>query len=85
MIFSMGVTTISWMLFLQEVTTLSTTKAEYIAAMESFKEAKKLKGLIRDLLPRLSLIYVNCDSQSAIHFGRNQNTFCRRTKHIDVM
>ena len=27
---------------------------------------------------------MHCDSQSIIHLARNQNTFHRRTKHIDV-
>ena len=62
MVFTLGGTTISWMSSLQEVTTLSTAKAEYIAATESFKEAKWLKGLIRELCLRLSLICVHCDS-----------------------
>ena len=59
-------------------------EAEYIAIAESFKEAKWLKGLIRELCPRLSLVSVHCDSQSAIYLARNQNSFHRRTKHIDI-
>jgi hypothetical protein len=84
MVFTLGGTAFSWMSLLQEVTALLTTEAEYIAAEESFKEAKWLKGLIGELCPRLNSICVHCDSQSAIHLAKNQNTFHRRTKHIDV-
>ena len=84
MVFTLGGTTISWMSSLQEVTALSTTEAEYIAVVESFKEAKWLKAIIGELYLRLSSICVHCDCQSAIHLARNQNTFHRRTKHIDV-
>jgi hypothetical protein len=43
-----------------------------------------VKGSHRELCPRLNSICIHCDSQSAIHLARNQNTFHRRTKHIDV-
>ena len=43
-----------------------------------------MKSLIGELCPRLSSICVHCDSQNAIHLTRNQNTFHRRTKHINV-
>ena len=56
MVFTLGGTTISWMSSLQEVTNLSTTKAEYIATAESFEEAQWLKGLIGELCTRLSLV-----------------------------
>ena len=29
-------------------------------------------------------VSVHCDSQSAIHLARNQNTFHKRSKHIDI-
>ena len=29
-------------------------------------------------------VSVHCDSQSAIHLAKNQNTFHRRSKHIDI-
>ena len=68
---------------LQDVTTLSTTEAIYIAATKLFKEVEWLKGLISELCLSLSFVCVYCDSQSAICIARNQNTFHRRTKHID--
>ena len=33
---------------------------------------------------KVGLVSVHCDSQSAIHLARNQNTFNRRSKHIDI-
>ena len=64
--------------------TMSTTEAEYIAIAESFKEAKWHKGLVGEMCPEMSLVRVHCDIESAIHLARNQNTFHRRTKHIDI-
>ena len=63
---------------------LSTTEAEYIAAAESFKEAKWLKGLVGEMCNKVCSVSVHCDSQSAIHLAKNQNTFHRRSKHIDI-
>lgn len=85
LVFTLGGTKISWMPSLQNVTTLSTTKAEHIATTDSFKETKWLKGLIGELCSSLSLVCVYWDSQSAIHLARNMNTFHRSTKHIDIM
>ena len=56
---------------LQNVTSMSTTEGEYISVAESFKEAKWLKDLIGELCLSWGVVYVNCDSQSAIHFGIN--------------
>ena len=43
-----------------------------------------MKGLVGELCPEMSLVCVHCDSDIAIHLARNQNTFHRRTKHINV-
>lgn len=75
---------VSWQSSLQDVIVMSTTEAEYIAIAESFKEAKWLKGLVGEMCPEMSLVRVHCDSESSIHLTRNQNTFHRRTKHIDI-
>ena len=83
-VFTLGGTAVSWQSSLPNVFAMSTTEAEYIAIAESFKEAKWLKGLVGELCPEMSLVRVHCDSDSAIHLARNQNTFHRRTKHIDV-
>ena len=55
-----------------------------IIAIESFKEAKWLKGLVGEMCPEMTLVRVHCDNESAIHLAINQNTFHRRTKHIDI-
>uniref|UniRef100_A0A803N703 Retrovirus-related Pol polyprotein from transposon TNT 1-94 n=1 Tax=Chenopodium quinoa TaxID=63459 RepID=A0A803N703_CHEQI len=63
---------------------LSTTEAEFMAITEAFKEAKWLKGLVGEFSSYSSLGSVFGNSQSAIHLAKNQNTFYKRTKHIDV-
>ena len=63
---------------------LSTTEVEYIAIAKSFKEAKWLKGLVGEMCNKVRSIGVHCDSQSAMHLARNQNTFHRRSKHINI-
>ncbi|XP_056687490.1 secreted RxLR effector protein 161-like [Spinacia oleracea] len=83
-VFTLGGTAVSWKSTLQDVVALSTTKVEFMAITEAFKEAKWLKGLVGEFSPCSSLVSVFCDSQSAIHLAKNQNTFYKRTKHIDI-
>ena len=83
-VFTLGGTAVSWQSTLQDVVALSTTEAEFMAITEAFKEAKWLKGLVGEFSPCSSLVSVFCDSQSAIHLAKNQNTFYKRTKHIDI-
>lgn len=56
---------------LQSIVVLSTTKAEYISAIEGIKEAIWLRVLVNDLglLQKVTTIF--CDSQSAIHLIKN--------------
>ncbi|PKA49512.1 Retrovirus-related Pol polyprotein from transposon TNT 1-94 [Apostasia shenzhenica] len=49
-IFTLGGGPISWKATLQNIVALSTTEAEYIAAVEAAKEAVWLKGLVRELV-----------------------------------
>ncbi|KAE8707953.1 putative beta-1,3-galactosyltransferase 20 [Hibiscus syriacus] len=60
----------------------STTDAEYMAVSEAVKEAICLNGLMEDLGVVQSHISLYCDSQSAIHFAKNQ-VYHSRIKHID--
>ena len=83
-VFTLGGSVISWQSSLQDVVALSTTEAGYITVVESFKEAKWLKGLVGEMCNKVCSVSVHCDSQSAIHLARNQNTFHRRSKHIDI-
>ena len=75
---------VSWRSLLQDVIALSTTEVEYIAIAKSFKEVMWLKGLVGDICNKVCSVCVYCDSQSAIHLAKNQNTFYRRLKHIDI-
>ena len=75
---------ISWKAELQDTIALSTTEAEYMAAVEASKKALWLRGLvetfsiiIQDSVP------VHCDSQSAIHLAKDHK-YHKRMKHIDV-
>ena len=66
---------------------LSTTKAEYIAALDATKEAIWLHRLTANFSAKsridhpMSTLY--CDSQSAIHLIRNL-VYHAKTKHIEV-
>ncbi|MCO5547594.1 hypothetical protein L7F22_001045 [Adiantum nelumboides] len=62
---------------------MSTTKAEYVAALEASKEAIWLACLVLDLgiFPKKPTLH--CDSQSAINLTKNP-VFHAKTKHILV-
>ena len=62
---------------------MSTTKAEYIAAIEACKEAIWLACLVRDLGIALEMPTRYCDSHSAILLAKNL-VFHAKAKHIDV-
>lgn len=66
-----------------DVTCMSTTEAEYIAKVESFKKTV-VTSLFGELSPSFSLESVHCENESAIHLARNHNTYHRQTKHIDI-
>ena len=83
-VFTLGGSAISWQSSLQDMVALSTTEAKYIAVAESFKETKWFKGLVGEMCNKVCSVSVHCDSQSAIHLARNQNTFHRRSKHINI-
>ena len=60
---------------------LSTTEAEYMAAVEAGKEILWMKDFIGELGIRQDEYRLYCDSQSAIHLAKNA-TYHSRTKHI---
>jgi len=75
---------ISWASRKQELITLSTVEAEYIAATHAAKEAIWLCKLIGKLFPSLLLpITLYCDNQSALKLAPDDN-YRARTKHIDL-
>ena len=75
---------VSWSSKKQEIVTLSTAEAEYVAATHAAKEAIWLRRLIGEVfhsLPNRTTLY--SDSQSAIALTRD-GSYHARTKHIDI-
>jgi hypothetical protein len=80
-VFTIGGTTISWILKLQKVVALSTTEAEYVAATEASKEMIWLQRFMEELGKKQENSRLYCDSESAIHLAKN-SSFHSKTKHI---
>ena len=82
-VFTFARAAISWASKLQQVVSLSTTEAEYIALTEAAKELIWLQRLFSDFdYPQQgSALY--CDSKSAIDLAKNV-VFHSRTKRIEV-
>ena len=75
---------ISWSSKKQELITLSTAEAEYVAATHAAKEAIWLRKLFGEIYPNsLSPTFLYCDNQSALKLATADN-YHARTKHIDV-
>ncbi|RDX82006.1 hypothetical protein CR513_37258, partial [Mucuna pruriens] len=68
---------VAWQSKLQKCVALSTTEAEFIVITEACKELLWELGFVQDKY----LLF--CDSQIAIHLGKN-SIFHSRSKHIDV-
>ena len=68
---------------LQNVITMSKTKAEYTAALEVMKEVLWLKGLMAKLEMLQKIVEIHCDSSNVVYLSENP-THYERTKHIDV-
>jgi hypothetical protein len=76
--------TISWSLWKQELVTLSTAEAKYIAAMHAAKEGIWLCCLIIELFaPNTSTTPLYCDNQAVCKLATTDN-YHVRTKHIDI-
>ena len=82
-VFTMGGTTISWILKLQKVVSLSTIEAEYVAATEASKEMIWLQRFMEELGKKQENSRLYCDSQSAIHLTNN-SAFHSKTKNIQL-
>jgi hypothetical protein len=83
-IFMLAGAAISWSCKKQGVTALSSTEAEYIAAVHAAKEAIWLRHLLTELglnLDKPTTLHIN--NQSAIAIAHNPK-FHDRTKHIKV-
>jgi len=75
---------VSWSSKKQELVTLSTTEAEYVASSHASREALWLRRLIGEVFrPLQQPTPLYCDNQSAIALAQNDN-YHARTKHIDI-
>jgi hypothetical protein len=81
--FTLGGAAIFWVPRLQKNIALSTTEAEYVAAVKACKEMTWLRSLLNELEHKQVDCRLQSDSQSAIHLAKN-STFHSRTKHIDI-
>jgi hypothetical protein len=70
-VFTLAGGAISWMSKLHNIFSLSTTKAEYVAASHACKEEVWLKGLFGEFGMMQDKVKLLCDSQSAIHLTKN--------------
>ena len=83
-VFLMDGGAISWSSRKQELVTLSTAEAEYVATTHAAKEAIWLRRLIFKLFPSLkSTTTLYCDNQAALRLATDDN-YHARTKHIDI-
>src|SRR6266853_2889749 len=74
---------VSWSSRKQELITLSTAEAEYVAATHAAKEALWLRRLLFELFPSLETpTILFCDNQAVLRLIEDDN-YRARTKHID--
>ena len=75
---------ISWASRKQELVTLSTAEAKYVATTHAAKECIWLRQLTSQLFTNVtSPTILHCDNQAAIHPATDDN-YHARTKHIDI-
>jgi len=82
-VFTIAECVISWKAELQDTITLSTTKAEYMVAVEASNEALWLRGLAVTFSIIQDSVRVHCDSQSVIHLAKD-HMYHKRMKHVNV-
>jgi hypothetical protein len=75
---------ISWLLKRQELVTLSTTEAEYVAQTHAAKEALWISMFCSEVfgIPQTPIM-LHADNQGAIALAKD-NRFHARTKHINI-
>jgi hypothetical protein len=75
---------VSWASRKQEIITLSTAEAEYVATTHAAKESIWLRRLIGPLFGHFnSPITLFCDNQAVLHLATDDN-YHAQTKHIDI-
>ena len=75
---------VSWMSKKQELVTLSTAEAEYVAATHAVKEGVWLRCFVEEVFQPLSnLTVLYCDNQAAIALTKD-GSFHAHTKHINI-
>ena len=82
-VFTVAECAIRWKAELQDTVALSTTEAEYMAAVEASNKALWLRGLVETFSIIQDSFRVHCDNQSAIHLAKDHR-YHKWTKHIDV-
>eukprot|EP00268_Persea_americana_P008044 TRINITY_DN13089_c0_g1_i1.p1 TRINITY_DN13089_c0_g1~~TRINITY_DN13089_c0_g1_i1.p1 ORF type:complete len:530 (+),score=94.20 TRINITY_DN13089_c0_g1_i1:90-1592(+) len=83
-VFMIGAGAVSWSSKKQQIVTLSTTEAEFVAAISCACQAIWLKRMLEELhCCQEGSIPVFCDNSSAIKLSKNP-VFHGRSKHIDV-
>ena len=76
---------VSWSLKKQQLVTLSTTEAEYVATTHAAKEVVWFHHLLGEIFCPLEYpITLHSDNQSSIALAHTQGQFHARTKHIDI-
>lgn len=77
---------VSWSLKQQEIVSLSTTEAEYIAITYTAKEAIWFRYFMVELFGPITFLFlIYNDNQSAISLAHAElGQFHARTKHIDI-
>jgi hypothetical protein len=79
-----GAGAITWKSKKQDIVTLSTMEAEYVALAEAAKEAQWMRALFKDFGREIDgPITIHEDNQAALKFTKNP-TQHNRSKHIDV-
>ena len=82
-VFTVGGTIVSWISKLQQVVTLSTIEAEYVAAIEASKGVIWLQRFMEELGKKQENSRLYSDIQSAINLAKN-STFHSKTKDIQL-